>query len=145
MSEPIDTLTSLHTALIDSRNGYEEALEDAEGRGLTPLFSEMIAIHGKDAEDLAGRLTELGAQVDDGGSFMSTVNRTVISVRSLFQELDESILPGLIDGEERILGYYDEALAAAASGTPEHVMLAAQREALVQKLADLRRQERKSA
>ena len=38
MTEHADALKTLHTSLIDSRNGYEEALEDAEGKGLTPLF-----------------------------------------------------------------------------------------------------------
>ena len=38
MSDAIDTLQSLHKSLVDSRHGYEEAVEDAEGKGLTPLF-----------------------------------------------------------------------------------------------------------
>jgi hypothetical protein len=35
--ETQDHIESLHTRAIDACNGYEEALEDAEGRGLTPL------------------------------------------------------------------------------------------------------------
>ena len=45
-------------ALIDSRNGYEEALKDAEGRGLTSLFREMIALRNGDADEIAARLEE---------------------------------------------------------------------------------------
>ncbi len=52
----LDHLKSLHTAAIDARNGYREALEDAEGKGMTPLFRDMIALHERHAAALAGEL-----------------------------------------------------------------------------------------
>lgn len=132
-----DALASLHTALIDSRNGYQEALEDAEGKGLTGLFREMIAMRERDAGELARVLTSLGQTPDQDGSFMSTVHRTVIKVRSLFTDLDESILPGLIDGEERILRSYDEA-AEEAAGMPHRAVIEQQQLRLREKLAEMR-------
>ena len=144
VKDQIDTLTSLHTALVDSRNGYQEALEDAEGKGLTGLFREMIAIRERDAEELASILTSLGHMPDRDGSFMSTVHRTVIKVRSLFTDLDESILPGLIDGEERILGYYDEA-SAAANGKPYRASIELQRQHLRSKLDQMRARQAQTA
>ncbi len=127
MSELTDALQSLHTALVDSREGYEKALDLAEGKGLTPLFQELIAKRTQHATELEGHLAAHQQPAGDGTSFMATVHRTVISVRALFTELDDTILPGLIDGETRIVGYYDDALAAALGGSPEHVTLAAQR------------------
>jgi hypothetical protein len=48
MSDGIDKLKALHTSLIDSRNGYEEALEDAEGKGLTALSrNDLTAQQGR--------------------------------------------------------------------------------------------------
>ncbi len=105
-----DELKSLHTAAIDARNGYEEALQDAEGKGMTPLFHEMIAVHTKNANALSGELQRAGEQADDKGSFMSAVHRTVMSVRSMFGGLDESVIPGLIDGEKRNVSHYDDAI-----------------------------------
>jgi uncharacterized protein (TIGR02284 family) len=113
MTEHVDALKSLHTSLIDSRNGYEEALEDSEGKGLAPLFRKMVELHDRHATELAERLSALGEEADEDGSFMSTVHRTVISIRSILTGLDESILPGLIDGEERNLRAYDEAIDSA--------------------------------
>lgn len=43
-ADPFD-VSSLHTAAIDARNGYTEALEDAEGKGLTAVFQDMIQLH----------------------------------------------------------------------------------------------------
>jgi uncharacterized protein (TIGR02284 family) len=141
MSEHVDNLMSLHTMLIDTRNGYQEALEDAEGKGLTPFFEQMIAMHGKDAEDIAQHLTRLGVPVDDSGSYMTTVNRAMISLRSLFTGLDESILPGLIDGEERVLAAYDRAIASSSPGQEDYVTLTEQREALRQTITGMKRRQ----
>jgi uncharacterized protein (TIGR02284 family) len=141
MTDHVDSLKSLHTALVDSRNGYEEALEDAEGKGLTPLFRDMIALRNKHAAELAEHLRALGEKVDNEGSFMSTVHRTVISIRSVLTGLDDSILPGLIDGEERIIGYYDEAIAES----PEYDTLVRQREAVSAKVAEMRARNERAA
>ncbi len=138
MTTHIDHLTSLHTALIDSRNGYEEALKDAEGKGLTPLFRDMIALRTNHADELKTHLLGLGAQSDDKGSFMSAIHRAVISLRSVFTDLDESILPGLIDGEDRIIGYYDDAIDSVLPGSRENAALVAQRTVLKSKVADMR-------
>jgi len=141
MTDHVDSLKSLHTALVDSRNGYEEALEDAEGKGLTPLFRDMIALRNKHAAEIAEHLRALGEKVDNEGSFMSTVHRTVISIRSVLTGLDDSILPGLIDGEERIIGYYDEAIAES----PEYDTLVRQREAVSAKVAEMRARNERAA
>jgi len=141
MTDHVDSLKSLHTALVDSRNGYEEALEDAEGKGLTPLFRDMISLRNKHAAELAEHLRALGEKVDNEGSFMSTVHRTVISIRSVLTGLDDSILPGLIDGEERIIGYYDEAIAES----PEYDTLVRQREAVSAKVAEMRARNERAA
>ena len=135
--DQIGHLNSLLTAAIDARNGYQEALEDAEGRGLTPLFRDMIAVHDRHADELGAALIDAGEKRDDGGSLMSTVNRTILSVRSLFDGLDASVLPGLIDGEERNAARYDDALklgfASLQSG-----QLTKQRAELVEKIAAMK-------
>jgi uncharacterized protein (TIGR02284 family) len=130
----LDHLKRLHTSEIDARNGYEEALEDAEGKGLTPLFRDMIALHQGNVDELAGELNRLGEKPDDSGSFLSTVHRTIINLRSLFNGLDDSVLPGLIDGEKRNVKKYDEALEAASASTIAGA-LSAQRDKIQEKIA----------
>jgi uncharacterized protein (TIGR02284 family) len=143
MADHIDHMKSLHTTVVDARKGYEEALKDADGKGLSSLFRDMITLHQIHADALAADLVRHGEQVDDEGSFMSTIHRTVISIRSLFGGLDESILPGLIDGEERVVGYYDEALKDCPPSETE--MLSKQRAALLAKIAEMKLLEVKAA
>ncbi len=67
MNELVRNLKALDTSLIDAHQGYEEGLKDAHGEGLAPLFAEMIAIHGKDADAISEQLKRLGADTDDRG------------------------------------------------------------------------------
>lgn len=132
MSERADAMQKLKTTLVDSRNGYEEAVDDAEGAGLTTLFQEMVALRTRHIEEINSHLTAIGEPHENESSFMSTVHRTVISVRSLLTGLDTNILPSLISGEENILGDYDETLAGAPPEDAE--FLAAQRHELADKI-----------
>ena len=136
MTSEIEHLKSLHTALIDARNGYEEALDDAEGHGLTQLFRELMSLHGENAEAIGVLLRVMDVTASDDGSFMTTVHRTIMKVRSLFSGLDKNVLPGLIDGEERLLGYYDEAIADSKQLI--HDRLVEQRAALAAKVVEMK-------
>ncbi len=76
---------------------------------------------------------------------MSTVHRAVISIRSVITGLDESVLPGLIDGEERIVGYYDEAIAESPDVSPEHGTLVKQRDVVRRKIAEMKQRRDQAA
>ena len=131
----------LLTALIDSRNGYQEGLEKSEKAPIGALFAQMITMR----DDQIGELKRIDAvqlPSGDGGSFMSTVHRTVIDVRAVVTGLDESVIPGVVDGEERIEKLYNEAIADAPPNGPAIDVLRRQRATLRGKLDVLRRQVR---
>jgi len=134
----IDHLKTLHTHAIDARNGYQEALEDAEGKGMTPLFRDMIALHTRNASELTGLLKAGGVQEDDDGSFMSTVHRTIMSIRSLFNGLDESVVPGLIDGEERNVSAYQNTLALPGIAPATRTLLLEQQKRIQSAITDMK-------
>ncbi len=138
-SSMLDHLKSLHTSAIDARNGYREALKDAEGQktesnAMTTLFRDMIALHDGHASELARELTRNNELADDEGSFMTTVHKTIMDVRSMFDGLDESVLPGLIDGEKRNVGKYDAALKAPEAVANVASLLTRQRDSLTRKI-----------
>ncbi len=140
----VDHLKSLHTSAIDARSGYREALKEAEGKGMTLLFRDMIALHDGHAAELARELVKVNEIPDDGGSFMSTVHATIMDVRSLFGGLDQSVLPGLIDGEKRNISKYDDALGNKANPAPIANLLTSQRDRIANKIAEMETQQDKS-
>ncbi len=131
-------LTSLHTAAIDARNGYAEALKDADGNDLSALFQTMISLHTRHADELKSAIGITGTRVDDDGSLMSTVHRSIMSVRSLFGALDETVLPGLIDGEERNVQSYDDVLTKDGLTDTHRALLTGQRARLVEQITAMR-------
>jgi uncharacterized protein (TIGR02284 family) len=134
----LDHVKSLHTLAIDARNGYREAERDAEGQGLSPLFHDMIALHETNADELAAELARHGEVADSSGSFMTTIHRAIMSIRSLFGGLDQSVLPGLIDGETRNVSHYREALDVPDLPVSVRELLATQRSRLEAALASMR-------
>jgi uncharacterized protein (TIGR02284 family) len=137
MDNLVRKLTILHTSLIDARSGYEEGVKDAHGKGVAPLLSELSTIHGQDASAIAQHLNRLGAPVDEHGSWMGTFDRAVMKLTSLITELDDKVIPSLIDGEQRVLAHYDEAIAASSQANPEYSVLIEQRDALRDRIAKL--------
>lgn len=133
-----DHLKSLHTAAVDARHGYEEALHDADLGDMGPLFREMIAVHGANGDELAVHLRSRGEEPDEEGSFMSTIHRTIMDIRSLFGGLDESVLSGLIDGEERNVARYEKAAASPDATDQDRALISRQRSVLEAAITKMR-------
>jgi uncharacterized protein (TIGR02284 family) len=140
MSGLDDQLVSLHTAAIDARNGYREALKEAEGKGLSSLFAELANLHEKHASELATILVKRGRTPDKDGSFMSIVHETIMDVRGLFGALGPSVLSGLIDGEKRNVSKYDETLREPVDGQVEPVLMRERSElsAVIGRMTDMK-------
>jgi uncharacterized protein (TIGR02284 family) len=130
-------LQSLHTHAIDARDGYRRALEDSPSPDIAALLTKMGDLHDAHAGELAEALVARGEKADEDGSFMGLVHRTIMDIRSLFGALDSSILPGLIDGEERNLKSYDKALETTLADAAAVAIMARQRETLVAAIAEL--------
>jgi len=137
MTNLTERLMALHTSLVDAVSGYREGLKDAHGKGLTPLFAELIALHGEAADAVAAQLKAMGAPVDESGSLMGTFDRAVMKITSLLTELDDKIIPNLVNGEREVLHHYDQAIEASAPDRAEYPVLIAQRDALQHKVAQM--------
>jgi uncharacterized protein (TIGR02284 family) len=139
-ADMLDHLKSLHTGAVDARNGYEDAIEDAKGQGLTPLFTKMTGLHQKHADELAAALHGAGQPADDDGAFMSAVHRTFINIRALFGGFNQTILPALIDGETRNVAAYNKALDETGLPADIRALLTRQRDALLAAMHSMRTQ-----
>ena len=133
-----DALENLHTAMLDTRAGYEVAERDADPGKLKTLFGQMIALRGKDHEAIHAALERLGVQPDDGTSLQATVHKVATSARAAITGLDENALSPFISGEDKILEKYDAAIGEAGSDTATRDMLAEQRATLSAKIAEMR-------
>jgi len=112
-SEP---LKKLHTALLDAQEGYKTAIEKAETPESKTLFTEMLQLHSSAHADVHQALNEQGEKAEESGSFMGTVHKAAITVRSAVTGLDKG-LSAFAEGEERLLEVYEDALQTQGENT----------------------------
>lgn len=105
-----DSLKTLHTALIDAREGYAKALEKSEDAVLSENLRAADMLHGAAHGDIHRLLSARGETVDDDGSIMGTVHKTVVAARSAVVGLDHGSLDSFASGEENNLEKYDDAI-----------------------------------
>jgi uncharacterized protein (TIGR02284 family) len=134
-----ESLKALHTDLIDARKGYETAYRDAETSDMKAFFQDMLDMHERAHGEIHRILSSRGETPEDDGSFMATVHKTVITLRSAISGLGGDSLSSFADGEERILKSYDEALADAASDSSASAILKRQRGDLAARVAEMKR------
>jgi uncharacterized protein (TIGR02284 family) len=125
MTQPTDAneaLVTLQTRVIDASEGHAEGAERTGDPTMARVFQELHAMHKTHAATIAAALVGRGVEPDADGSFMQYVHKAIIRVRSAVGALGESAMPGVREGEERILSLYDETLNLAP-GDPEIVAL----------------------
>jgi uncharacterized protein (TIGR02284 family) len=132
------SLASLHTTLIDDLKGYEDAIQDAEQPELKMVFRRLRLAHEKAHAELHHLLLARGMKPDERGSFMSTVHKTIISVRSAVVGLNEEALSAFADGEERIVEHYNSAIEDNRDDAPLVGLLEQQKEALQEEIRIMR-------
>jgi uncharacterized protein (TIGR02284 family) len=130
-------LQSLHTALVDVREGYRKGIEKADDRELRDMLLTIDGLHAAAHADVHRVLDGRGERPDDDGSLMGTVHKTVITARAAIVGLDEGSLDAFASGEENTLEHYDEAIAEETDTTVK-AMLAKHRAALASGVARMK-------
>jgi len=131
-------LKKLHTALVDTTKGYQEAVKDADDAPSAALFRAMLALRERDHGQIHAELQRAGQTADDDGSLMGTVHETVIGIRSAITGLGTNALGSFVMGEEQILGQYDAAIDEAGAGTTLAELLSRQRATLRDRVAQMK-------
>ena len=112
MTRRHDALETLHAALLDTREGYAEALDHAESESQSTLFRDAIRQRDEAAGHIATLLRDEGVEFDADGSIMKRVHRTVVFVRGSLVGVGAGMLDGMAEGEERVAEQYRTALEA---------------------------------
>lgn len=121
----VDALISLHQRTVDVLSGYAKMVEKAEP-SFRSVAEEFRALHARHADRLARMISDMGHAPDPDGTLMGTVNKAVISLRALFDEIDDDVMDSVRDGEKHVLESFDDAMASVENA------------ALIRDLGDMR-------
>lgn len=106
--DPIDRIAEVHTRVLDVIAGFEKLSEKAEP-GFKPVADAFLATHQKHEAELAIYLRKMGRDPNDDGSFFSTVNRSLIEIRSWFEDVADNVMDRVQEGEKHVLYGYEQA------------------------------------
>ena len=109
-----EALVALHNRTVDALHGYAIMVEKAEP-SFRATAEQFRALHARHADALARMLSEMGVEADPGGTFMATVNRTMVTVRAFFDAIDEDVMQQIRSGEDWVLAAFDDAIVAVSS------------------------------
>ncbi|WP_102109432.1 ferritin-like domain-containing protein [Oceaniglobus roseus] len=110
-----ETLSAAHTRTVDAKTGFVRMTDKAEPE-FRPVAERFAALHQDHATRLSGHLRRMGVTPDEDGSFMGSVNKAVVTVRSWFDDIDADVMDQVRDGEQHVLDSYDEAIADPVNG-----------------------------
>ena len=145
MQDVTNALTNLHTRLIDSADGYAQALDSVESHTHAEIFREMKTRRERNAAELRTYLADRGVSLDDDGSILAAAHRAFLQLKSTLGSDDAAVLEEVIRGEETLLEAYNDAIEPAGAQTPELDFLTKQYQWLSQKVEDLKSLRRSAA
>ena len=138
MADREHALSHLYTRLMDSKHGYEQALQRAESPYIKGVFTDMIDRRSRNAMQIKQFLSGMGHETSDDGSTLAAAHRAFLSLKDrVTGHGDEAVLQEVLRGEESLDKAYHEALDAAGPTDPEHAFLREQHETLKGKIDEL--------
>lgn len=132
-----DALLALQRRTADVLAGYVTMVDKAEPE-FRPVVERFRALHDRHNAALTAILIRHGVEPDADGSFMGTVNKAVVSVRAMFDEIDADVMDSIRDGENHVLEAFDEAITATGMPPADVTDLRDMRDELTVLLQDTR-------
>lgn len=112
MTELTDRIVALRDRLADARKGYAQAADSADEPELGALFQRAEGIHADAIAQIEPLLPDDAPS--EGGTLIGALTEMIVSARSAITG-DASVLPGMLDGQLRVLQACDEARRAATA------------------------------
>lgn len=110
-----DSLQTLLTRLVDAREGLDTMIDRAESE-VEPILRKIREDHHEASVQVSAMLMAAGGDPDADGSMMATVNKAVVSIRAIFDDIDGDALEPVVDGEQNVIDAFDDAAASYAAG-----------------------------
>jgi len=94
-------LQNLLSIANDSIAVYKKAANDAKGQEFTTLFTDYLIQRTEDANELKAAITQLGADPEQSGSTLGTLNRFWIGIKTTLSSDEERVLLEASESHDR--------------------------------------------
>ncbi|MEL7160983.1 MAG: PA2169 family four-helix-bundle protein [Bacteroidota bacterium] len=139
-TKQISALNKLITALYDGENGYKEAAEEVDNTALAARFKTLAQQRYDFGHEIKPFITQLGGEVDKGGSTAASLHRVWMDLKSAVSSNDEkAILKECVRGEESAIEAYQEVIADGELSVSARAVVTNQLNQITSSLAEMRR------
>lgn len=108
----IAVLNSLIKTTLDSRKGFADAAEDAEGTHFAAFFADFADRRSQAAACLQAEVRRLGGEPEDEGSLAGAAHRTFMNLKEMFVSRDDKAIVEEVErGEDFIKAKFEDAFA----------------------------------
>lgn len=108
-SGQIDALKQVLTRLVDSADGYEEAVSSAKDGRLGDFIRARAAERRRFVGDVRQMMDAHGAEPASNGSILASAHRMFSNIRASLGK-DQALIEEMVRGERNLLQAYDKAL-----------------------------------
>ncbi len=112
MTDKTDALTTLHTRIIDSRDGYRQAREQIDDHDTGAFVDRCIAERQAFHEAIHRTLTSEGVDVSEDGSAAAAAHRGIFRLRDAVSAGSSGIYHECARGDSHLKSAYDDAVEA---------------------------------
>lgn len=107
----ISELNTLITTLIDSINGYEDAIKNSENSRFNQIFQENAQERRHSVEQLRSEVRRLGGDPADDGSFMGKTHQRWFDLKAAIEGHDDkAVIDTVENGEDYLKEKFETAL-----------------------------------
>jgi uncharacterized protein (TIGR02284 family) len=107
----ITTLNKLVQTARDGVEGYRQALNDVDNDMFEPIFRDYMQQRERFIGELTQKINDLNGTVDDSPSWLGTLHRGWLDIKSAFTDGgEEAVLDECERGEQVAIDNYNEAL-----------------------------------
>ena len=116
--DTIDRIKALLDRSVDAREGFETVVEKAKP-AFRPVAKDFLDLHRAHVDRITGLLSSMGGETEMPGTAMSSVNRAVVTLRSLLDEIDHDVLENIRSGEQHVVAAFDDVLSDPGIGAAQ--------------------------
>ena len=115
-NDEVTVLDTLTTTLIDSVNGYRDAIANLEGgERFQQMFRELADERSRIAEELRAEIRRLGGDPPDEGSLMGKTHQRFLDLKAAITGRDDKAIVNEVErGEDYLKEKFETALASDA-------------------------------
>ncbi len=129
-------IEKLYTRMIDSRDGYNDALDSVSDGLLRTIMTELRNERAEFAQTLRSVFASKDIKLDEDGSLLASAHRMFVNLRDTLSKGDDAVLAEILRGEQSLRDLYEDAMKAVDTDA-EWSFLTHQRDRIDQGIARL--------